>query len=70
MYLRKDIFQYLLLKEKMQHVDELASMPIPFSVIEKQLVTQMEDKFAHFALSITTLEEEKSEQESLTVPKA
>ena len=70
MYLRKDIFQYLLLKEKMQHVDELAAMPIPFSVIEKQLVTQMEDKFAHFALSITTLEEEKGEQESLTVPKA
>ena len=70
MYLRKDIFQYLLLKEKMKHVDELAAMPIPFSVIEKQLVTKMEDKFAHFALSITTLEEEKSEQESLTVPKA
>ena len=70
MYLRKNIFQYLLLKEKMQHVDELAAMPIPFSVIEKQLVTKMEDTFAHFALSITTLEEEKSEQESLTVPKA
>ena len=54
----------------MQHVDELAAMPIPFSVIEKQLVTQMEDRFADFALSITTLEEEKSEKESLTVPKA
>ena len=71
MYLRKDIFQYLLLKEKMQHVDELAAMPIPFSVIENQLVTKMEEKFADFALSISTLEEEKrSEQESLTVPKA
>ena len=70
MYFRKDIFLYLLLKEKMQHVDELAAMPIPFSVIEKQLVTKMEEKFADFALSISTLEEEKSEQESLTVPKA
>ncbi len=54
----------------MQHVDDLATMPIPFSVIEKQLVTKLEDKFADFALSITTLEEEKSEQESFTVPKA
>ena len=70
MYLRKDIFQYLLLKEKMQPVDELVIMPIPFSAIEKQLVAKMEDKFADFALSIKSLEEDKSEQESLTVPKA
>lgn len=53
----------------MQHVDKVANMPIPFSVIEKQLVTKMEDMFADFALSITTLEKEKSEQDSFTVPK-
>ncbi len=55
----------------MLHVDEQAFTPIPFSVIEKQLVTKMEDKFADFALNITTLEKKRRElEESLTVPKA
>jgi hypothetical protein len=55
----------------MLHVDEQATTPIPFSVIEKQLVTKMEDKFADFALEITSLEEQRRvQEESLTVPKA
>jgi hypothetical protein len=55
----------------MQHINELAYTPIPFSVIEKQLFTKMEDKFADFDLSITTLEKKRRElEESLTVPKA